>query len=110
VRFDHVARFRYRRAALFFLGAAFPFPAAIFQKLRAKRRDQRLELKASYRVWGNMAQRSVWLEHFQEWQGFRKWIGIAVVAFLHIAQPITRILGILSKSSQTFSNGGNGSP
>jgi hypothetical protein len=39
VRLDHVARFRYRRAALFFLGAAFPFPAAIFQKLRAKRRE-----------------------------------------------------------------------
>jgi hypothetical protein len=32
VRLDHVARFRYRRAALFFLGAAFPFPAAIFSK------------------------------------------------------------------------------
>jgi hypothetical protein len=39
VRFDHVARSRYRRAALFFLGAAFPFPAAIFQKLHAKRRE-----------------------------------------------------------------------
>jgi len=39
VRLDHVASFRYRRAALFFLGAAFPFQAAIFQKLRAKRRE-----------------------------------------------------------------------
>jgi hypothetical protein len=36
---NHVARFRYRRAALFCLGAAFPFQAAIFQKLRAKRRE-----------------------------------------------------------------------
>ena len=39
VRLDHVARSRYRRAALFFLGAAFAFPAAIFQKLRGKRRE-----------------------------------------------------------------------
>src|SRR4030095_6882029 len=39
VRLDHPARFRYRRAALFFLGAAFPFPAAIFQKLRAQTRE-----------------------------------------------------------------------
>jgi hypothetical protein len=39
VRRDHVASFRYRSAALFFLDAAFPFPAAIFQKLRAKRRE-----------------------------------------------------------------------
>jgi hypothetical protein len=39
VRLDQAARFRYRRAALFFLGATFPFPAAIFQKLRANRRE-----------------------------------------------------------------------
>jgi len=32
VRFDHVARFRSRRAALFFLGAAFPFPGHDFSK------------------------------------------------------------------------------
>ena len=30
LRFDHVARFRSRRAALFFLGAAFPFPGRHF--------------------------------------------------------------------------------
>jgi hypothetical protein len=39
VGLDHIARFRCRRAALFFLGATFPFPVAIFQKLRAKRRE-----------------------------------------------------------------------
>ena len=32
VRLDHAARFRYRRAALFFLGAAFPFPGRHFSK------------------------------------------------------------------------------
>jgi hypothetical protein len=40
LRLDHLARFRYLKAALFFLGAAFPFfRAAIFQKLRGKRRE-----------------------------------------------------------------------
>lgn len=32
-----------------------------------KTRNLQLELKAAYRVWGNMAQRSLWLEHFQEY-------------------------------------------
>ena len=32
LRFNHVARFRSRRAALFFLGAAFPFPGHDFSK------------------------------------------------------------------------------
>jgi hypothetical protein len=32
VRLDHAARFRYRRAALFFLGAAFPFLGRHFSK------------------------------------------------------------------------------
>jgi hypothetical protein len=32
VRFDHVARFRSRRAALFFLDAAFPFSGPPFFK------------------------------------------------------------------------------
>jgi len=32
VRLDQAARFRYRRAALFFLGATFPFPGRHFSK------------------------------------------------------------------------------
>jgi cellulose synthase/poly-beta-1,6-N-acetylglucosamine synthase-like glycosyltransferase len=38
-----------------------------------KTRNQRLELKATYRVWGNMAQRSVWLEHLQEYLASCGW-------------------------------------
>src|SRR5262249_8016138 len=30
-------------------------------------RNQKLGLKAAYRVWGNMEQRSLWLEHFQDY-------------------------------------------
>jgi cellulose synthase/poly-beta-1,6-N-acetylglucosamine synthase-like glycosyltransferase len=36
-------------------------------------RDQRLELKPAYRVWGNMEQRTVWLEHFQEYLASCGW-------------------------------------
>jgi O-antigen biosynthesis protein len=36
-------------------------------------RTQRSELKAAYRVWGNMAQRSLWLEHFQSYLAACGW-------------------------------------
>jgi hypothetical protein len=39
VRLDHAARFRYRRAALSFWARPSLFQAAIFQELRAKRRE-----------------------------------------------------------------------
>jgi cellulose synthase/poly-beta-1,6-N-acetylglucosamine synthase-like glycosyltransferase len=61
-------------AVVAFLHIAQPL-ARVFGFVRGwwRTRNQRLELKPAYRVWGNMAQRSLWLEHFQEYLASCGW-------------------------------------